>query len=251
MIDSLSQFLLPFLSFSAASSCVYIINDILDLKQDVHHPHKRLRPLAAGKIKPSAALVLAEGLGVFAVVSGAVVSIKFTLFLLVYLVISIAYSFWLKTIPTVEVFCVISGFLLRLFAGGAAFGVHISDWLFLSVFFLSLFLVSGKRLGELKHSGGQLPELVRPVLARYPVGFFEGSMFISGAAVLVTYTMYVLANPMLVYTVPLCCFGLLAYLFRVLLGQGGDPTQALLRDPVLLVVGLAWVALVGWGIYGG
>ena len=156
----------------------------------------------------------------------------------------------LKTLPIVEIFCVVSGFLLRLFAGGVAFNVLISDWLFLSVFLLALYLVSGKRLGELSHSVGQTPEMIRPVLAMYPSGFFSGCMYISGASVLVTYTMYVLEHPLLIYTVPLCCFGLLAYLLRVLSGRGGDPTRALLREPALLIVGLVWVVMVGWSIYG-
>jgi hypothetical protein len=148
-------------------------------------------------------------------------------------------------------FCVVSGFLLRLLAGGAAFGVLISDWLFLSVFLLALYLVAGKRYGEIRNVTGQSPELIRPVLGKYPDGFLLGCMYISGASVLVTYTMYVLDHAMLVYTVPLCCFGLLSYLLRVLSGKGGDPTRALLKDPALFFVGGIWLLLVGWGIYGG
>ena len=75
-------------------------------------------------------------------------------------------------------------------------------------------------------------------------------MYITGAAVLVTYAMYVLVHPILVYTVPLCCFGLLAYLLRVLSGKGGDPTRALLKDPVIFIVGLLWMILTGVAIYG-
>jgi len=248
-IDSYSVALLPFLSFSAGASCIYIINDILDLEQDIHHPRKKLRPLPAGEVTRGVALLLALLLAVTAVVSGFAVSTGFTLILLMYLVISVAYSVRLKTIPIVEIFSVVSGFLLRLMAGGEAFDVHISDWLFLSVFLLALYLIAGKRLGELKHAGGQPPELVRPVLAHYPAGFFEGCMFISGAAVLVTYTMYVISHHGSWLIIPLCCFGLLSYLLRVLSGRGGDPTRALFRDPALLLVGSVWVLLVGWGIY--
>ncbi|RKZ05412.1 hypothetical protein DRQ05_06475 [bacterium] len=112
-----------------------------------------------------------------------------------------------------------------------------------------MFLVSGKRLGELKHSTGQSVKLIRPVLAQYPEGFFLGSLAMSGAAVLVTYTMYVISHHGNLLVIPLCCFGLLSYMMRVLSGKGGDPTRALLKDPALLVVGLAWVILVGLGTY--
>lgn len=243
-IDSLSTFVLPLLSFSAGASSIYIVNDLMDMRQDVHHPKKCQRPLPAGKINPSSALILALFLGFAAILFGFFVSATFLLYLLIYLTISVAYSLQLKKIPVVEVFCVVSGFLLRLQAGGSAYNVQVSDWLFLSVFLLALFLVSGKRLGELKHLDGQSPELIRPVLAQYPEGFFLGTIAMSGAAVLVTYTMYVISHHGNLLLIPLCCFGLLFYMMRVLAGKGGDPTRALLRDPVLFIVGLLWAILV-------
>ncbi len=248
-MSSLSTLVLPLISFSAGASSIYIVNDLMDMKQDVHHPQKSRRPLPAGKINPPAALFLALLTGFAAVVCGFLVSPVFLLYLLIYLAISVAYSLHLKKIPVVEIFCVVSGFLLRLQAGGVAFDVKISDWLFLSVFLMALFLVSGKRLGELMHSGGQSPELIRPVLARYPEGFFQGSIYMSGAAVLVTYTMYVINHHGNVLVIPLCCFGLLHYMSQVLSGRGGDPTRALLKDPVLLVVGLVWAVLVAIDTY--
>jgi len=248
-IDSVLTLILPLISFSAGASSIYIVNDLMDMKQDAHHPKKCLRPLPAEKIKPSSALVLAAVMGSGAIFVGSFVSMSFLVYLLIYLVISIAYSVRLKCIPMVEVFCVVSGFLLRLQAGGSAYDVKISDWLFLSVFLLALFLVSGKRLGEMKYSLGQSPELIRPVLACYPDGFFLGSLAMSGAAVLVTYTMYVISHHGNLLVIPLCCFGLLSYMMRVLSGKGGDPTRALLKDPVLLLVGLAWMLLVGFDTY--
>jgi len=248
-IDSILALVLPLISFSAGASCIYIVNDLMDMKQDIHHPKKCRRPIPSGRVDSTTALFLAAILLLVAVSLGYQVSFLFLIYLLIYLVISVAYSLRLKNIPVVEVFCVVSGFLLRLQAGGSAYDVKISDWLFLSVFLLALFLVSGKRLGELTHGLGQSPELIRPVLASYPEGFFLGSLAISGAAVLVTYTMYVIGHHGNLLVIPLCCFGLLSYLLRVLSGKGGDPTRALLKDPVLFIVGFAWVVLVGLDTY--
>jgi len=248
-IDSILVFLIPLISFSAGASCIYIINDLMDMELDAHHPKKCKRPLPAGKIERSTAVLMALLLAVIAIVIGSFVSLPFLFYLLVYMAISIAYSFRLKKIPIVEIFCVVSGFLLRVQAGGSAYGVTVSEWLFLSVFLLALFLVSGKRLGELKHLDGQVPALIRPVLDRYPEGFFQISLALSGAAVLVTYTMYVIDHQGNLLLIPLCCFGLLSYLLRVLSGKGGDPTRALLRDPALLLVGFLWVVLVGIDTY--
>lgn len=248
-INSFPALFLPILSFSLASSSVYIINDIMDIEQDIHHPVKKYRPLPSGKISTSQAIGAAILIVLISGITAAFISTRFLIILGAYLVISNAYSLFLKSIPLIELFCVVSGFLLRLEAGGVAFDVRISEWLFLSVFLLALFLVSGKRLSELMHSGGQPPGLVRPVLKKYPDNFFQATMSMSGSAVLVTYTMYVIDHSSNILIIPLCCFGLLQYTLRVLAGRGGDPTRALIKDAVLLAVSIAWALLVGLDIY--
>ena len=135
-------------------------------------------------------------------------------------------------------------------AGGAVFGIVISDWLFLSVFLLAVFLATGKRLGE-KQSLGADAGGHRKSLLGYPDGFLQGTMYMTGGAVLVTYTQYVIARHGMIYTVPLCCFGLLRFIMRVQSGQGGDPTESLLKDGTLFIVGLLWAVLIGWGVYVG
>ena len=178
------------------------------------------------------------------------ISITFLVLLASYLSVSVAYSAKLKEIVLVDIFCISAGFLLRLEAGGIAFNVSISEWLFLSVFLLSVFLSTGKRLSE-KQSLGDEARYHRIALITYPNGFLEGSMYMTGSSVMVTYTMYVISrhSSLLLYTVPLCCFGLMRYILRVQKGKSGDPTESLTRDLPLLIVGVLWVALVGWGIY--
>jgi 4-hydroxybenzoate polyprenyltransferase len=177
-------------------------------------------------------------------------SSQFLLLLIAYFLVSLAYSAWLKDIVLVDIFCISVGFMLRLQAGGVAFNVAISEWLFLSVFLLAVFLSAGKRLAEKQHLG-DTAQHHRKALTAYPKGFLEGAMYMTGGSVLVTYTMYTLSrhSPLLLYSVPLCCFGLLRYMLRVQSGRGGDPTESLTRDVPLLMVGAAWVGLVGWGIY--
>jgi len=243
--------LLPLASFCLASSATYILNDIADRESDREHPKKKLRPLPSGHITVQQALLFASVLLVAAVVLAFTISIKFLLFLLAYLLIAAAYSFYLKEHPIIDLFCISSGFILRLLAGGEAFGVVVSEWLFLSVFLLALFLSTGKRLSE-KYSLGEQAGNHRKSLSGYPDGFLNGILFMTGSAVLVTYTMYVVSRhkAILLYTVPLCCFGLLRYLLRVFSGKSGDPTESLTKDLPLFVTGLLWAFMVGWGIYG-
>lgn len=238
----------PFLAFSFASSASYIFNDFMDLKSDLSHPHKSLRPLAAGTLGKPVAVALLAGLLAIAVTLGSLVSPTFLGYLGLYLGISALYSLTLKGWPIVDVFCVSAGFVLRLYAGGEAFGVYVSDWLFLTVFLLALFLSLGKRFGEQVLLGDEAGNH-RQSLQRYPQGFLESSMYLTGGAVLVTYAIYAIGRPHLVYTVPLCMFGLLRYLLRVKVGEGGDPTEALLKDLPLLLTGILWALLVGLSVY--
>ena len=107
---------------------------------------------------------------------------------------------------------------------------------------------AGKRLGEMSALGAGAGAH-RKSLLLYPDGFLDSILSLSGAAVLVTYTMYVITRHALVYTVILCCFGLLRFIFRVKAGMGGDPTDSLLKDRQLFAVSLLWAVMVAWIVY--
>jgi len=241
---------IPFVVFSLASSAGYLVNDLMDRETDSNHPRKSSRPLVSGMIAVTTAKTLAVLLAASAIIVAISVGTTFTSFVLAYLSVSIAYSCCLKNMPVVDLFCIATGFLFRLMAGGAIFNIRVSEWLFLSVLLLSLFLSAGKRLSEKQTLGVTTAASHRKVLMHYPDGFLDGVLFMTGSAVLVTYTMYTLSHNFLLYTVPLCCFGLLRYILRVMSGLSGDPTESLLRDPWILIVGAGWSAMVGWGIYG-
>ena len=246
----LSRGIVPFAAFCCASSSVYIFNDIIDIQQDRAHPVKKLRPLPAGAVTVPVASGVSCLLLVTATLLGYLVSTSFLLLLLAYLAVSWSYTLWFKHLPLFDIFCIASGFLFRLLAGGEAFGITVSEWLFLSVFLLAIFLSTGKRLGE-KGYLGRHAGVHRKALDTYPDGFLDGTMYMTGGAVLVTYTLYVIAHHRLIFTVPLCCFGLLRYILRVKSGREGDPTDSLLKDPILFLVGVAWVAATAWGLYSG
>jgi 4-hydroxybenzoate polyprenyltransferase len=241
---------LPFFTFCLASSATYVFNDVRDVEQDRVHPRKKHRPIANGTISVPQSTIIGLCLLVGSLLLSTQQSLVFWGWLLAYLALSFAYSTVLKNLPVFDVFCIASGFVFRLFAGGAAFGVEVSDWLFLSVLLLAIFLSSGKRLSE-KIMLGALSGDHRKALKEYPEGVLEGFMYVSGSAVLVTYTMYVITMHRLVFTVPLCCFGLFRYVMLVKMGKSGDPTDSLVKDPVLFIVGFAWVVMVGIGTYFG
>lgn len=240
--------LAAFVSFCCISSSLYVFNDLNDMERDMRHPVKCMRPLPSGAVSRGGAAVIALILGIVGGGLAAVAVPPMVMYILLYGALTIAYTLWLKNYPVIDLLCVSCGFLLRLYAGGAAFDVEISEWLFLSVFFLSWSLSSGKRLSEFTLLGAAAADH-RTSLCGYSAGALEAMLQISAAAVLITYTMYTLVHPHLVYTVPLCTFGLFRYILRVKKGGSGDPTESLFRDVPLLCVSILWALIVGWSIY--
>ncbi|GFE58468.1 decaprenyl-phosphate phosphoribosyltransferase [Geobacter sp. AOG1] len=248
MPDVLGKGLSTFCAFCLMSSAGYVFNDLLDRERDLNHPRKRFRPVPSGVINVQSACISAILLCVLSLLLAWLVSYRILPYLAGYAVVSVLYSLFLKHIPIVDLFGISAGFLIRLQAGGELFQIPISPWLFLTVFLLSVFLSTGKRLSESLSLGVHAGKH-RTSLSRYPEGFLAGTMYMTGTVVLVTYAMYTLNKHKLLYSVPLCLFGLLRFILRVTSGKGGDPTEALLNDSLLLLVGLLWVALVVWSIY--
>lgn len=237
-----------FTSFCCVSSALYIFNDLNDVERDLLHPVKSLRPIPSGAVSKRIATAIAISLSLLGLVLSMLFVKPMLPYLLLYGAVTITYTLWLKNIPVVDLFCISCGFLVRLLAGGAVFKAEISEWLFLSVFFLSLFLSSGKRLSEQSLLGTGAAGH-RTSLCGYPDGTLNAMLQVTAATVLVTYSMYTLVHPQLVYTVPLCTFGLFRYIIRVKSGNSGDPTESLFRDIPLLCVSILWALLVGWSIY--
>jgi decaprenyl-phosphate phosphoribosyltransferase len=240
--------MVPFGAFCLVSSAGYIFNDLQDRDRDAHHPQKCLRPITSGVVSLTGASLFSALLLIIGLLLAGFISPRFLLLLVGYVVVTTSYSLRLKTLPIVDLFCISAGFLIRLQAGGELFNVPISPWLFLTVFLMAVFLSTGKRLSESRSLGETAGEH-RTSLAHYPPGFLHGTMFMTAGAVLVTYAMYALNRQTLIYSVPLCLFGLLRYMFRVSSGKGGDPTESLLKDRLLFVVGVLWVLMVVWSIY--
>jgi decaprenyl-phosphate phosphoribosyltransferase len=236
------------ISFSLAASCCYIINDIVDREADKNHHSKRNRAIARGDISITLALILAFSLYIAGMLIASSVSRRFEGLLVVYLLVSCAYTFYFKKVVLVDIFFIAFGFVIRVLSGGEAFRISVTSWLFLTVFLVSLMLGAGKRLGELVSLGDDAHKH-RKILIHYSQSFLEGLLWFSAAAALVTYALYTLPREnSLFYTVPLAAFGLIRYIYIVKQGKG-DPTEALLFDKQILSVGVLWACLIGLIIY--
>lgn len=148
-----------FFSFSFLASAVYIINDIADLANDRQHPRKRLRPLASGAVSIPVVSAVAVVLVLASVGLASLLPPLFWAVLLLYAVITTAYTFVLKRKLLVDVFTLAGLYTVRIIAGAAATGIELSFWLlaFSIFFFLSLALVKRYvELDELAEADGTL-----------------------------------------------------------------------------------------------
>ena len=136
--------------FCFLSSSIYLLNDIIDIKNDRQHPFKKYRPIATGLI--SIKLALITGICLIAVILPLAFLLNKNLGYLIaaYISINILYSFFVKKIVILDVFFLSTGFIIRVFAGGVIIGILPSYWLILCIFFLSLYLGFAKRNYESK-----------------------------------------------------------------------------------------------------
>lgn len=142
-----------FVAWCLAASGVYLVNDLFDLEADRRHPYKRRRPLASGSLdkRTAAALVpllLLPGLAL----AFLLLPTLFGLALLLYLLMTTAYSLFLKRLPIVDVMVLAGLYTLRVLSGGIATDVAVSPWLLAFSMFLFLSLAFVKRYTELRAS---------------------------------------------------------------------------------------------------
>ena len=257
-----SASLWAFAAFCLASSAVYLVNDVLDVEKDRAHPEKRTRPIASGELGigsalASAALFFSGAVALAATRGGGRDAV---LVLLGYGAINIAYSTRLKSIVLVDAFCIATGFLLRLGAGGVAAGAEISRWAFLCTLFLALFLALNKRRAELALLGDGSAN-TRPSLQHYTVPFLDQMVSVLAACTIVAYTMYTVdpdtaakfgGASALFWSVPFVAFGIGRYMVLVQNGRGGEnPARILLGgDGWFLLNTLLWAAVVGYALFG-
>ena len=144
---------IAFLAFCCFASATYILNDLLDANSDRDHPLKKNRPIASGALGrgPAAlATILLLAVGSLAALQTARGS---RIALVLYVVSSVLYSKWLKSVALIDVLLLGGFYTIRVLAGGAATGIAISPWTLAFSMFLFLSLAIAKRYIEVDRHG--------------------------------------------------------------------------------------------------
>jgi 4-hydroxybenzoate polyprenyltransferase len=256
--DVCANALYLFTAFCLISSGFYVINDILDCKQDALHPRKSKRPIAAGTISAFSGAIVA----VFCLFMGIslvlVMGEKFFLLALLYVFLQVLYNRYFKKIVLWDVISLAAGFLLRVWVGAQAAGVPVSFWIFMCVFVLALFLGFAKRRGELS-SLKESAQQHREVLALYGVYFLDQVLLLCACMAIVFYSLYTISPEILarvrgyklVPSVVFVMYGFLRYLYLIHMQRisADDPSELLIKDRPLLLDIFCWIVYLGWILY--
>jgi decaprenyl-phosphate phosphoribosyltransferase len=250
--DVLLVTVLTFVVFSAASSGVYLINDLLDVESDRVHPEKCKRPIASGALGIRTAIAAGTILLLGAPLAALVLSPGLAIVIVTYEALQIAYCIWFKHVPVVDLVLVSSGFLLRAIAGAVAVSIVPSQWFLLVASFGSLFMVAGKRYSEkieFEHSGGA----TRRSLEEYSLSYLRFVWSVAAGLTLITYSLWAfelgnfLANIIPALSIVPFSMAILRYAYTVDKGTAGAPEDVVLADKQLLILGALW--LVTFSIY--
>jgi decaprenyl-phosphate phosphoribosyltransferase len=252
--DGFGYGLVAFAAFTAASSAVYLINDVMDAERDRLHPSKRNRPIASGRLPVPLALGLAAvGLGLAMLASFGIGEPRLALVIGIYVLTSWLYSVGLKHLPGVELALVASGFVLRAIGGAVATHVPPSAW-FLTVCSLGALMVAiGKRYTELSLLGTDAAAH-RPVMRWYQIWLLRAFQRAASAVMLVAYVLWALSHHdswmrawHLASALPLACA---LFRFDRLTGLAdGRPVEDLIaRDPTMICAELVWLTMFTVGL---
>lgn len=258
-----------FLTFCAMSSAAYFFNDIIDADKDRRHPIKSNRPIASGKLPVYVAWSIVGVLAFWALMySYMFIGVYFSIALLVYALIQIFYSLYLRNVIIIDSLVVASGFVLRVFAGGLVVNTSISSWLALTTIGISLLLAFGKRRSEKtivsKYVGDEGDIQTRATLRHYPDALLDSMISMSAAYTIITYSLFtfqvspqvvneslmsilpsILKSPKwMMLTIPLVIYGVARYLYVIYeKHEGESPERVLLSDrPLLFTVSM-------WGVF--
>ena len=262
--EALLAGLVTFFAFSFAASSIYCFNDIHDLPDDIRHPEKCHRPIASGVVTVGQAyglMVLMFALSMLASLlaghlrittnplSGTWGACSVAGVILIYWLLNLVYCARLKQYAIIDVCIVAFGFVLRLFAGGAATGIVLSKWIVLMTFLITLFMSFAKRRDDvLRMEQTGLPP--RKNTIRYNSTFINQALTITAGVTLVCYIMYTVSpeviaqfhNDSLYLTSIFVLVGLLRYIqVTVVDKRSGNPTKVILKDHFIQLVVLAWL----------
>jgi len=242
--------LIAFCSLCLLSSSHYVINDIVDKVRDQQDPIRKFRPIAAGTIPTSVGWATWAVLVISAISIAMRLGTTFVIAVAIYALIHYLLLFVFRHITIIDIFVLAIGYVLRLYIGEAATGVHVSVWLILSAFSLSLLVAVGKRRYEYMQKK-------EAIMDRYTVRLLDSYVTVFATATFLSYVYFTFLSTFtfdnlrvsgisgaerkwLMVTIPFVLYGIMRFLQRIYTDTKGNFQKTLKTDIPLLFSVCAW-----------
>ncbi len=259
-LDALWRVAAAFALFCLISGCVYVINDIVDVEKDRAHPKKKDRPIASGKLPPTSARNFTIVAVPLALAAAFMLSPWYAATLAGYFGLNIAYCFYTKNLPYLDVLSIAAGFVLRVLAGALVIDLPPSPWLLGCTALLAMFLGFGKRAHELSAQAAQGEAKTRSVLSHYSKDALRWILHTLALLTALVYALYTQSEHVqqafgdapLIYTLPFAIGGILRFIHLVTARPDAEsPTEEMLKDPIFMGCFVLFVAVTGVVLYWG
>jgi decaprenyl-phosphate phosphoribosyltransferase len=238
-----------FVAWCCIASSIYIINDYRDREEDRKHPVKCKRPLAAGTVSPTSAIIICVLLIIAGFALGWLIREKFLFILFIYFLVNLSYSMGLKSVAILDLMLLAAGFVLRIKGGAVISDVDLSEWIIIMVFLLAIFMAIGKRRDDvlLKLSSGVD---MRKSVKGYNLDLLNVLLALVCSVTVVAYFMYTMSpktveymgTKRLYYTCVFVLAGIMRYLQIIYVkSDAGSPTRILYKDTFIQITLVLWI----------
>lgn len=233
------------LLFYLGAASMYLMNDIADLPRDHIDPVKRNRPIASGQLSVATAVCWAAIFGIGALVGSFALNSNFGWSMIIYLILTLAYSFAIKHLAFVDMIVTSSTFVLRAIGGYVLLGQPLSFGLLIVIFLITLLLAINRRAYQVRLAG-TFNVSSKSELSLYTRDRLESILRVTTIVYLVSYIYYSLDNPhtpLLGLTIPLMVYCIMRFLnfYQQQKSLKEDAQFLFLADKRLLSVVCIWV----------
>lgn len=257
-VDDIKLVAIVFVAFCCISSCGYLLNDVMDIDKDRHHPQKRLRPIAAGKLSIINAIFIAVVLLVLGFALALSVSMNVGGMVILYALVTFSYSFFFKNIVLLDIFMLSLGFVIRVAAGAITIAVELSPWILICTLLLSLFLAINKRRAELIILASEAGNH-RQILNSYTEQLLAEMSTTVTSATIISYSLYAFfvstpltktlrpsseQHPYMMLTIPIVIYAVFRYLYLIHQKKAGEsPEEVVFKDFPFSASLILWAVL--------
>lgn len=264
--------LLGFILINLTSSVNYIINDIVDIERDRHHPEKCKRPLASGTLTKGFAIfliiiilivIIIGSLFIMSFFVDQVKANRFSFLLLAIFFTGFIYNFWLKNVAFVDIICLSMIYIWRTMAGCWLINVEFSPWLYLVVFQVAMFLSISKRKAD-KEFCGENASKHKPIFEKYTDELIKSGQNLITVSLFMTYCLYTVMAPItglsgpelsnnrgfIMMSVPVMIYIILRFLYLANVEPkiARNPEKAI-KDKPLIIASMILLTLILLGNY--